>query len=281
MSSLSRMQMRPPPTSHSQGRPLEDTSYFNKALRQCGLVLYSDGGGSAAATSPACRHQLDEGVDPQEVAKRLTKVFQTDLSHPAKVRSFLAGAKTFLDDEANLLRSLSPTAGAADDSGGLRDSLVRVLFRVDDLQTDLLSWLLEKLVLVAMAADEETQGMSKTQLILSQLRWLDRVVDGEALADKMVEIVQASPDGLQQEVIVALPEIVGEAHHSKLAMVLRDLMKDNKDLTNAVLHAFTYLSIGGDVMEEVRRSILKTVLTLPTEILPVVVQFIMEGIEKG
>ena len=56
--------------------------------------------------------------------------------------------------------------------------------------------------------------------------WLDSIVEGDAVADKLIEIMaDAVPQDVHREIILRLPEILDTPNHSKLAMPLMDLMK--------------------------------------------------------
>ncbi len=172
----------------------------------------------------------------------------------------------------------------------VRDSLVRLLLQVDDLQTELLSWLLEKMVLIAMTDEDSGDARSKSdenlgptaQLILGQLRWLDRIRDGSRLANKVCEVLEAAPENLQRDLMASLPQILPEEHHSQVAVVLRRLMTDNCDvLLSAGLHSLSYLSVDSDVLDEVRSSVLKTISSTASEDLPVVVEFVLQSCKAG
>ena len=92
--------------------------------------------------------------------------------------------------------------------------------------------LLEKLALVSLEnEDSEAENSlmapqhSLPQLILSQLRWLDRGVSQENLVSKILEILEASSIMVQHEIIACLPEIVDDKYHTRIAMALRDKLK--------------------------------------------------------
>lgn len=57
-------------------------------------------------------------------------------------------------------------------------------------------------------------------------------------------------------------------------------MKDKPELTNSVLHAFSNLDVKLEVLDEVKRSVLKNMYLLPKEDLPIVVSFLLDGLEK-
>jgi hypothetical protein len=73
---------------------------------------------------------------------------------------------------------------------------------LESLQPPLSSWLLEKLALVALETEDDQGNRNNIlanvpKLILCQLRWLNNVSNGEALADKLLEILDATPDSVQ------------------------------------------------------------------------------------
>lgn len=81
------------------------------------------------------------------------------------------------------------------------------MLSIEDIQPKFLTWLLEKMATIALTEDpqRDTQAVNKPQLILSQIRWLDRIINGAELADKLHEILEASPQSVQQDIIISLP----------------------------------------------------------------------------
>ena len=67
-----------------------------------------------------------------------------------------------------------------------------------------------------------TQQGSFPRLILSAVRWLDKIVSGDGLAEKMVEILDATSK--YQQVISALPEIIPDQHHATIALHLQKML---------------------------------------------------------
>ena len=254
-----------------------EDAYMVKLLRQSGLVL-----------RPSPPHALTCELKP--FLKKLTNEFQLDITYPSRAKKFSKEFLKFLESSPAALSScLAPLAWDCDEatSDYRRESLIRALVQIPDLQMELLVWLTEKMVLTAIeeedgTAEETPAGtLPKSRLILSQIRWLNKIADGKMLSDKVVEILESSPWGLQLDLIPALPDIVEDKFHCRMAMILRDLMKDNVDLIGACLDAFSCLSIGDDVMDEIRRSILKGVSNTAKEDLPAVVKFLLDSCPEG
>lgn len=127
-----------------------------------------------------------------------------------------------------------------------------ILCQIEDLQLDLLKWLLDKVFSEDLNEDDadamgtqssRNQGPSLTQvctssmykisfkflnccliiwqMILSQLVRLNKIFDPDALTEKVKEILPCVSQPLQQHLIPALPDLVPESHHSQISLVLR------------------------------------------------------------
>lgn len=99
--------------------------------------------------------------------------------------------------------------------------MVRLLLGIDEIHDKLSEWMLEKLALISLENEDPTpvgdNNVLKNlpQLILSQLKWLDRGVMGQSLVSKILEILEASSAIVQHEIIASLPEIVDDSHHTR------------------------------------------------------------------
>ena len=123
--------------------------------------------------------------------------------------------------------------------------MVRLLLGVDEVQVPLSSWLLEKLAIVSFdfedddnfraASNSAKSKLSLPQLILSQLRWLDRSVSREHLVDKILEILEGSSFSMQHQIITSMPEIVADVYHSRIAIALRGRMENDLSWDQEVL----------------------------------------------
>ena len=88
----------------------------------------------------------------------------------------------------------------------------------------------KSLLVECLTLMQEGQDMMGTQqgniprLILSAVRWLDKIVSGDGLAEKMVEILDATSKYQQVEVISALPEIIPDQHHATIALHLQKML---------------------------------------------------------
>ena len=109
------------------------------------------------------------------------------------------------------------------------------------------------------------------------LRWLNFVVNGAELTDKLMEIIDAASDDVLIEVIVSCPEIVPDEFHEKVATALKEKY-DNPRLTAAVLDTFGTLTLKPEVIMNLRHAVIKSLDSAPKEDLPVMVKFVSTSI---
>ena len=242
--------------------------------------------------------------DQTDFIRKCERKLKYDFNYPMNIDQFLSCFIGYLDndedDDKLLIKALQPTrtsTAALDKARGpVQESVIRLLLQIDDIQTKLISWLLEKLALISLnetepsqhtrkivASNSQNANINKTQLILSQLRWLDRIVDGNALTDKFLEILGATSNQASQEVIACLPEVIAEVHNQeKIALVLRDMLENNDllegggSMTSVILDTLTNLTIRAEVATNIQISVLKNMDSYSLEDRPVLVKFILQ-----
>ena len=166
------------------------------------------------------------------------------------------------------------------------DSLVKVILRScgDAFQADAISTLLEQLPLSDDREEQQSrrEGQQKLisedvpRLILRQLCWLEYVADGGSLLEKLLECIPVCDKDMQNEAIVLLPDIVGDAEHQSVAEALRDLMESDQSLTASVLDALSNLNLDRATMESVTDSVVTLLESAKISDLPVVVRFLVQ-----
>ncbi|KAG5180668.1 hypothetical protein JKP88DRAFT_279357 [Tribonema minus] len=174
----------------------------------------SNGTGAVVQGLPCTQH-------PSVLRRHLSAALEHE---PATAAAFISGFAELLAAEQEWLqRALLPLAVEVEVgiSGVVQDSLVKVLLRVDCIQnlallskSDAIKLLVEKLSELAMAADGDdsrgagTQDLSQDlpRLILTQMRWLDHLVDPGGLTEKLLEVLPVLPLALERDLIAYLPE---------------------------------------------------------------------------
>jgi hypothetical protein len=79
---------------------------------------------------------------------------------------------------------------------------------IKDIQLPIVEALLGVLTTLTSA-----DSHSVARQILSQIRWLDFVFDGAAIAQLLIDCLPVLPDHVKLDVIAAAPEIVDDANH--------------------------------------------------------------------
>ncbi|KAL0384828.1 UNVERIFIED_CONTAM: Fanconi anemia group D2 protein [Sesamum radiatum] len=164
---------------------------------------------------------------------------------------FLKGFSDYISSTSNLRRVLLPCD--RDGFGSVRrESLVQLLLLVKSIQQDLLDMLLEKLPeYFDMDPLDGGCGLSSSlpldediaRLILNQFRWLDFLVDSEAFAEKLLQILSISPHHLKKEIIGSLAEMLGDHNNKSLVSSLEQMLQEDSSIIVPVLDSFSNLNL--------------------------------------
>ncbi|CAL1539003.1 unnamed protein product, partial [Lymnaea stagnalis] len=173
------------------------------------------------------------------------------------------------------------SAGCESLQATVPDSVVRLFLGVDVIQSPFMTLLLEKLP--EFLGDDDFifhngQKIYIPRLLLSQFRFLDRIVDGKELTKKLLEILSSTSVDVQIEIMACIPDIVEDSEHGEVARKLREELMGNKDLTCPVIDALTYLNISSDLVTEIRTSVLDMLKTFSINDLPIVINFLLESV---
>jgi len=205
----------------------------------------------------------------------------------------------------------SPAAGEVQLFGS--GSLLRALLRVDVLQPTLVAALLQKLPELALEEeDEEEEGGGKPggeapstasaaattedprleipRLILSQIRWLDRIVDPTALTEASLEVLSVltsagGEDGgparaAVLDLIATLPDIADETNSEQMDRIvstLADVRGEDPALLVPCLDALSSLRLGAEQMAEVAGDALRSLQTADVGSLPALCRFLVQS----
>lgn len=133
---------------------------------------------------------------------------------------------------------------------------MRHLLLVPAIQLDLQNMLLEKL---PEYFDENPEHFSSSlsleddlaRLIINQFRWLDFVVDPNAFADKLMQVLSICPLHLKKEIIGSLPEIIGDQSNRAVVDSLEQMLQEDSAIIVPVLDAFSNLNLDEMLEEQV------------------------------
>ncbi|CEP15345.1 hypothetical protein [Parasitella parasitica] len=236
-------------------------------LRESGCSIESDG--VIFTIEPVLfRRKLSSRLRAQpQAAEAFFKDIQDNTEDPLELRKLLLPSK--MNENVPLFAFVSSSSS---------DSLFKTLLAIDSIQPDLITYLLERLPEFYDELENDHSSSCTARLILHQLRWLDYIVQPEALTGKLIEIIQITPLILQHEIITSLPDIVNDSEHKPIVVFLKELMNDNGDLTVAILDALSNLTLHSESLEDVRETVLDRLESADLDDLPVIIKFLLQTV---
>ncbi|XP_054265883.1 Fanconi anemia group D2 protein homolog [Macrosteles quadrilineatus] len=245
-------------------------SYLEEVFEQAGLILSDGYSANVLRTDQAVfvRDIKNAICSNEEESKRNVKQIMKDLEE-------------YCSDDKCLKYAISSTETAEDcdvSRGATQDSVMRLLLHIDCLQapvTELL--LMDKLAKFIM--DEPSGDLAVitwVRMILQCFRFLERMNNGKAVNDQLLEIVLVSTDTLiQQEVILSLPDIIQDTEHHYTALELSKLVrKSNPQVMTSALEALTNLSLQPEVRTQIQPTLLRAINKIPHDYLPTMLKFL-------
>ncbi|RKP05815.1 Fanconi anaemia protein FANCD2, partial [Thamnocephalis sphaerospora] len=156
----------------------------------------------------------------------------------------------------------------------------------EKLQPQIIDWLLDALLMHASSnlasasesandATDAPENHGSSSLLLRQLRWLEVVVDPDQLAEKLSETLQMAPANVQRDIIVSLPEILGDMLPESLLEELLRIVNEHTSLTTAAVDALSELRIPGAAQERLQRDVCALLRYAHGDELPVLLRFLL------
>ena len=161
-----------------------------------------------------------------------------------------------------------------------QDSLVRLLLNIDEIQPKLLAAILKRFCKAAREERPSATEVNLPSLILSQLTWLNRIVDPALIVDTLMDLLNSSSSGIKKEIISNFPGMVVDREQIRVAFALCDMLNEtNNSLTAAILDALGDLSLPSVEATDLRTSVIKRLLTVPLDTIPVLLTFVFKRIQ--
>uniref|UniRef100_A0A673I040 Fanconi anemia group D2 protein-like n=1 Tax=Sinocyclocheilus rhinocerous TaxID=307959 RepID=A0A673I040_9TELE len=260
----------------SSAQDLHPDSVFVQFLKESGVTL--------RAGSTANEIAVDQVIFQKRLQQRLRK----NPRFPNIIQEFISALETYIEDPErfrNCLLPCVPSSSSQQDtnSGSYQESLVRLLLGIEMLQTLIINILFEKLpeFINVLCYSVREDGLNVPRLIINQLKWLDRIVDGKDLSSKLMQMVSVAPVEIQRDIITSLPEILEDSQHGDTAKELNGLLQQNTQLAVPILDALSSLNLSSALLSEVREAVMGTLSAVQLEDLPVVVKFILHSISAS
>lgn len=212
----------------------QNDSVFVTLLKTSGLTLKTG------------ENQNQLAVDQIAFQKKLFQTLKKHPSYPKIIEEFVCGLESYIEDREVFRNCLLPCErlqeeGSSTDNSFCK-SLIKLLLGIDILQPAIVKTLFEKLPEFFFESNS-SDGISMPQLIINQLKWLDRVVDGKDLTTKIMQLINIAPEQLQHDLITSLPEILGDSQHADVGKELSDLLSENTLLTLPILDVLSSLQL--------------------------------------
>lgn len=161
-----------------------------------------------------------------------------------------------------------------------QDSLIHLLLNIDEVQPKLMTCILKRF---AKAAREEKTAANEANLpslLLSQMAWLNRIVDPALIVDTLLDLLNSTSTAIKKEIISHLPGLVADKEQIRVAFALAELLnEDTNALTAAILDALGDLNLPAVEAAELRSKVVKRILAVPLETVPVLLNFIFKRIQ--
>ncbi|KAI9137669.1 Fanconi anaemia protein FancD2 nuclease-domain-containing protein [Paraphysoderma sedebokerense] len=261
---------------HRKSAPDIASSPFLSILAKCGLQMPEDSSSIVLVDSPyVFRQKLHHHLHSMST-QDLNSITSTEAELPEAIKQFISSLEDYVSEEENLkvcLRSVE-IQGECERKGN--ESLIKILLGIDFIQVDIIQTLVERLVEYGSEDDVSNRlEESVPKLILGQLRWLEHIVNPELLTDLMVGLIAAVDLPLQQEIILALPEVIADSQHKTVARKLHDLLSSNSDLLVPILDTLIHLNTPEIISHEIRESVIERLVIADLNEIPVLLKFLL------
>ncbi|XP_033066530.1 Fanconi anemia group D2 protein isoform X4 [Trachypithecus francoisi] len=255
--------------SHIANEVEENDSIFVKLLKISGIILKTG------------ENQNQLAVDQIAFQKKLFQTLRRHPSYPKIIEEFVSGLESYIEDEDSFRNCLLSCERLQDEEASMgasySKSLIKLLLGIDILQPAIIKTLFEKLP-EYFFENKTSDEINIPRLIVSQLKWLDRVVDGKDLTAKIMQLISIAPENLQHDIITSLPEILGDSQHADVGKELSDLLIENTSLTVPILDVLSSLRLDPNFLLKVRQLVMDKLSSIRLEDLPVIIKFILHSV---
>ncbi|XP_045664184.1 Fanconi anemia group D2 protein isoform X2 [Ursus americanus] len=255
--------------SHVHNEVEENDSVFIKLLKTSGVILKTG----------ESQNQLT--VDQVVFQKKLFQTLRKHPSYPNIIEEFVSGLESYIEDQDSFRNCLLSCERLQDEEASIgtsySKSLIKLLLGIDILQPAIIKTLFEKLP-EFLFENVNSDGLNMPRLIISQLKWLDRIVDGKDLTTKLMQLISIAPLYLQHDFVTSLPEILGDSQHADVGKELSDLLTENTPLTVPILDVLSSLRLDPKFLSQVRQLVMGKLLSVKLDDLPVIIKFILHSV---
>uniref|UniRef100_A0A182YL09 Fanconi anemia group D2 protein n=1 Tax=Anopheles stephensi TaxID=30069 RepID=A0A182YL09_ANOST len=241
------------------------TNYYESVLFMAGLSLDEPGGVVVLKCEPIV------------FMHKLKSVLRTNADYPTNVDRFLAGIEATMKDRTSFLKLLEccqvvPSSATVHEDAlqpvrkPVQESLMKMFLLVDFLQLKLIEllfgYLMQELGTVASADGGLMVEDSIVGFVLSQLKFIDHVQNGELVFEKVFELLAKANRNqvVFDEIIFSLEDVIDVSKHDDALARLVKLRPRPQDLiTPSTVEVFTGMCLSVQTLELLRRKVVQYV----------------------
>uniref|UniRef100_A0A7G3AIN6 Putative fanconi anaemia protein fancd2 nuclease n=1 Tax=Lutzomyia longipalpis TaxID=7200 RepID=A0A7G3AIN6_LUTLO len=224
---------------------ISDT-YYEYVLQKCGTK---------------CDHPDNYIIDCDHIqfVSKIRNTLQSSMDYPGNIPKFINGFKSVVGNDNLLSKTLSVCMVSLPTSNGFpqsQESLMKNLLMIDFLQQDLLSVLLERLQDMAKKASGCEMSSCILVMILSQLKFINKIKHGEMVFTRIITVLEASPMDVKQTIVRHLDDVIEAKRHSEIIRKLMTMFPEDEDILNdSTLDAFGNMNLSTPLLSELKQKI--------------------------
>uniref|UniRef100_A0A8C0WFD4 Fanconi anemia group D2 protein n=1 Tax=Castor canadensis TaxID=51338 RepID=A0A8C0WFD4_CASCN len=249
--------------SHAPNEVEENDSVFVRLLKTSGLIL---------KTGP---NQNQLAVDQIVFQKKLIQTLRKHPSYPKVIEEFVNGLESYIEDCDGFKNCLLSCERLQDEEARYGEEAYA---RLPKIQSPAIIKVLFEKIPEFLFEKQNSDGISMSRLIFSQLKWLERIVDGKDLTTKIMQLISIAPVYLQHDFITSLPEILGDAQHADVGKELSDLLIENTELTSPILDVLSSLQLDSNFLSKIRQLVMGKLSSVRLHDLPMIIKFILHSL---
>jgi len=93
----------------------------------------------------------------------------------------------------------------------------------------------------------------------------------------MIEMASVTPEDVQREIIITLPEVIDDRGSDEVVQQLQQLMQTEPKMTVPILDAFANLDMTPAQLAEVQEEVMAALASYTADVLPVAIRFLLQG----
>ncbi|XP_013148682.1 PREDICTED: Fanconi anemia group D2 protein homolog [Papilio polytes] len=228
-----------------------EVTYLQKTLEESGLILKDPPEKNIAK------------LETIYLIRNIKKNLQKHFDYPRNASEFIGDLTKKCEDLVTFKHYLFPNVVKLVDNGLsehlINDSVLKILLGVPILQHKLIDYVFTKATDLAV----ESNCLPWIQMILKCISSLDCIVNSEAMATHLIDLLEISTEKMVRlEIITSIPDILGDQEHNNVAIELCRILRQDHDLIPAVLDCVSNLCLSDEQYEQIQEKTLNILLSL-------------------